>query len=48
MWLAGHPYGECPGRERCVHGVFTRMQSREGKGKEVFWRSQTIDDFLCG
>lgn len=33
MWLAGHPYGECPARERCVRGVLTVMQSRESVAK---------------
>lgn len=23
MWLAGHPYGECPGREQCPEAVHT-------------------------
>lgn len=58
MWLAGHPYGECPGREQC-HGVFTPMKSREKRcysPVKLFEEHRekgrrhfgAVDDFSCG
>lgn len=38
MWLAGHPYGECPGREPCPEGVHTN----EIQGKVLLQPSEAV------
>lgn len=38
MWLAGHPYGECPGKEQCSEGV----HANEIQGKVLLQPSGAV------